>query len=222
MIHRTALGTIITAVIASGALGLDRAFAEELDIAVYGGSTINNQDLLGESTRSNSIAISVGLGAPDFLGETAKIRADASYLFGSFSYPTFTPDFNNPGQFLPITQSVDSDRLFLHVGPVWSTPKILGRLTLSAGAQVGVEYWEADYAHDLIQASPIPIPPPGAIYINRGSEFSDLRFSYQIPVSADFELTDRFSISARYRAIGNQPGQKDFEHVLEAGFRFKF
>jgi len=209
------------------AISLQQAFAEDFDIALYGGTTFNNDDVpVDESTRKNSVSISAGVRLPALLGDHAKLRGDISYIFGDYSVDLTTYDPAGSGQATFVPAEFNVDRFMFHVGPVWDTGKLLGRFTLSAGAQVGL-------AHSRLETTELTLyfptyapgdPTPTGYYgIRRGGKYSSTDFSYQFPVGLDFAISDRMSVGARYRAVHiSGVSSQEFEHIAEGGIRFKF
>lgn len=207
-------------------ISLQQAFAEDFDIALYGGTTFNNRDtLFGESTRQNSVSISAGVRLPALLGDYATLRGDVSYLFGEYRAHYIALDPSNPGAIDYYEPNVDRSAVMFHVGPVWDTGKLLGRFTLSAGAQVGLANVRTDFPEATLYGPVYSFgggSSPGYVAYTVGGESSSTDFSYQFPVGVDFAISDRLSIGGRYRAVHVANGAKEFEHIAEGGIRFKF
>lgn len=152
------------------------------------------------------ITLTGGFDVAQAAGGSIQLRGDFSYAFSQFDVAAF--DFNQ--DFV----EVDTNGVYAHVGPAWHRERFLGPIGLTVGAQAGLAYVAVD--------SPLFTPIPGGIIQNE-LDIENTAFSVQFPVAFDFPLGSRIGLVARYRPIGIfVDGERSFDHILEAGLRFRF
>ena len=173
------------------------------DISVFGGR-------LQDGDGQNSVAISVGFDVPRGLSlfTPSELRADLGYLFSSIDVPlSFIGDDGNAETIL----NTDFGTVTAHAGPAWRLG-LLNRVSVFAGAQLGVAFQRAD--SEFIG----PIPPAVDIF----DEITQTSFSYQLPVGFEYSFTDRIGVTSRYRLLGVTAGGGSVDHILEGGVIIKF
>ena len=192
----------------AASLGVTSAFAAApaaaVDLALYGGRQFDENELAGDF---NVITVSVGVDSPEWRSPLGpdQFRLDMTYGFRE----TTVDDNGLSGA--PLGGNLDfvfdDDFVYVHLGPSWSTRELLGPFRLSVTPQIG-------FVHRDIRR----FTRPGTVSDN----FSDTSFSWQVPIAADFRLSEHFSLTARYRLLGVVRDGGDTDNVVEGGLRYTF
>ena len=192
----------------AASLGVIGAFAAApagaVDLAVYGGRQFDEDVFAGDFS---VITVSVGVESPEWRSPLGPdhFRLDMTY---GFRESTFVDDNLNAEALGAGLENVfDDDFVYVHLGPSWSTRELLGPFRLSLTPQIG-------FVHRDIRR----FTRPGTVRDN----FSDTSFSWQVPVAADFRLSEHFSLTARYRLLGVVRDGGDTDNVVEGGLRYTF